>query len=74
MFKILNSDGLSRSGELKMNGSILKTPALFPAMVFYGGASKEILYGGGIYRHLKENLNEFDCALSKLFITCNYRL
>lgn len=66
MFKIHYSDGLSRSGELKMNGSILKTPALFPAMVFYGGASKEKLYGGGIYRYLKENLKEFDCALTSV--------
>ena len=53
-FEIKQRTGNARTGVLKYNGVALKTPHLFPVVNFYGGGNKGSLFGGGIYRTIKE--------------------
>lgn len=53
-FDILARAGDARSGELRINGTMLETPNLFPVMNFYAGGMERSVYGGGIHRTLKE--------------------
>lgn len=53
-FDISARAGDARAGELNVNGTILKTPNLFPVMNFYAGGMERSVYGGGIHRTVKE--------------------
>lgn len=53
-FEIIHGNGLSRIGELKINGKVLSTPYLFPVINFFCGGNWKSKFGGGIYRNLKE--------------------
>lgn len=53
-FTVQESVGAGRTGTLRINGSELSTPNLFPVVSFYGGGTKSSVYGGGIHRTIKE--------------------
>lgn len=53
-FDITATTGDARTGELTISGQTLETPNLFPVVNFYGGGTKNSVYGGGIHRTIKE--------------------
>ncbi|WP_254523978.1 tRNA-guanine transglycosylase [Natrinema caseinilyticum] len=53
-FDVTATAGDARAGTLRVNGSTLETPNLFPVLNFYAGGTKRSVYGGGIHRTLKE--------------------
>lgn len=67
-FEIAGTAGAARSGTLHINGSTLETPNLFPVVNFYGGGTKNSVFGGGVHRTIKEFMigaeavNGIDCS------------
>ncbi|GAA1324195.1 hypothetical protein GCM10009647_059550 [Streptomyces sanglieri] len=53
-FEIDATAGDARTGTLRVNGTTLETPNLFPVMNFYAGGTKRSVYGGGVHRTMKE--------------------
>jgi tRNA-guanine family transglycosylase len=53
-FDILNTAGEARAGQLHVNGTTLETPNFYPVMNFYAGGTERSVFGGGVYRTLKE--------------------
>lgn len=54
IFTISDEAGDARCGKLNVRNTELKTPNLLPVINFYAGGRERSLYGGGIFRTLKE--------------------
>lgn len=67
-FEVDATAGAARAGTLSIRDSTLETPNLFPVVNFYGGGTKQSLFGGGVHRTLKEFMvgadavNGLDCS------------
>lgn len=55
-FTVTGTAGDARTGHLTVNDKELSTPHLFPVVNFYCGGISSSLYGGGIFRTIKEFL------------------
>jgi 7-cyano-7-deazaguanine tRNA-ribosyltransferase len=53
-FDITATAGDARTGTLSIDETKIQTPNLFPVLNFYGGGTKNSVYGGGIHRTVKE--------------------
>lgn len=53
-FEVQHASGEARTGHITANGVSLQTPYMFPVVNFYGGGNASSLFGGGIYRTVKE--------------------
>ncbi len=53
-FEVTATAGDARTGTLTIGDTELQTPNLFPVLNFYGGGTKNSVYGGGIHRTVKE--------------------
>jgi tRNA-guanine family transglycosylase len=53
-FEIQATAGDARRGTLSIGDSSLETPNLFPVLSFFGGGTKQSVFGGGIHRTVKE--------------------
>lgn len=53
-FDITATAGDARTGTLSTGETEIQTPNLFPVLNFYGGGTKNSVYGGGIHRTVKE--------------------
>lgn len=53
-FEVTSTAGDARTGILSIGETKIQTPNLFPVLNFYGGGTKNSVYGGGIHRTVKE--------------------
>ncbi|OAQ53955.1 tRNA-guanine transglycosylase [Natrinema mahii] len=53
-FEVSATAGDARTGTLSIGETEIRTPNLFPVLNFYGGGTKNSVYGGGIHRTVKE--------------------
>jgi tRNA-guanine family transglycosylase len=53
-FSVDKTAGKARSGELDIRNTTVETPVMLPVINFYAGGTKDTLYGGGIFRTVKE--------------------
>jgi len=54
-FNITNNDS-KRTSEFYFDNIKIRSPIFFPVLSFFGGATEKKLFGGGIYRKIKEIL------------------
>lgn len=53
-FEVTSTAGDARVGELRIGGTSIETPNLFPVLNFYAGGMERSVYGGGMHRTMKE--------------------
>lgn len=85
-FTVTHTAGNARRGTLDLQGYELETPNLFPVVNFYGGGMKRSMYGGGIYRTIKEFIvgheaigggdysDYFDCVMTSVASLTDYNI
>src|SRR6056297_2853869 len=67
-FEVNSTAGAARSGTLRVRGTTLETPNLFPVVNFYAGGTERSVFGGGIHRTIKEFMTgspaveDIDCS------------
>jgi tRNA-guanine family transglycosylase len=85
-FSVDATAGDARTGQLRVNETVLETPNLFPVLNFYAGGTEDSVYGGGVHRTMKEFMigadrmggggfgGYFDAAMSSVSSLTDYNI